>query len=234
MQTSTSGVAVGRQATVKKTGAPGYSNDVKRSNLNLKSGKKSYEKPLNLQDLYSLGNPAFSLQGELANNVRSAQKACSPHRQQPGPSPLRPPPRQKSHREGQLSEDRPFQGNANKNKNTVLSVAADNRMNHSIVHTEENERMNGSVLYGQSITDDRAGNYKGQPRSGKYRLKQDYERRAVRDHSAEAINSGEYSSISSNQKQHVHLNKLMSIYRTGNNNSNSVNSQSRFSNINQA
>lgn len=113
-------------------------------------------------------------------------------------------------------------------------MAADTRMNHSIVHTEENERMNGSVLYGQSITDDRSGNYKvGQPRSGKYRIKQDFERRGIRDHSAEAIHSGEYSSISSNHKQNLHLNKLMSIYRTGNQNSNSVNSQSRFSNINQ-
>lgn len=77
-------------------------------------------------------------------------------------------------------------------------------MNNSIVHTEENERMNGSVLYGQSITDDRSGNYKiGQPRSGngKYRIKQDFERRGIRDHSTEAINSvGEYSTISSNQK----------------------------------
>jgi hypothetical protein len=72
MQTSTSGVGVGRQTTVKKTGAPGYHNEVKKSNLNLKSGKKSYEKPLNLHDLYSQGNPVFSLQSDLANNVRSA------------------------------------------------------------------------------------------------------------------------------------------------------------------
>lgn len=46
--------------------------------------------------------------------------------------------------------------------------------------------------------------------------------------SAEALHSGEYSSISSANKQTLHLNKLKSIYRSGNNHS--LSSQSRLSN----
>jgi hypothetical protein len=111
----------------------------------------------------------------------------------------------------------------------VLSLAADNRVANSIIHTEEDQRPTGGVVYGHSMNDARLQSFKtGQPKNSKYKVRQDFERKAVRDLSAEALRSGEYSSISSTTKQTLHLNKLKSIYRSGPNN-HSVSSQSRLS-----
>lgn len=99
----------------------------------------------------------------------------------------------------------------------VLSVAADNRMMSTIQHIEEDQRGLGLPARRQVI------NHPDWP------PRQHQVPGEAINLSAEALHSAEYSSISSTHKQNAHLNKLKSIYRSGNANNHSVSSQSRLS-----
>ena len=54
----------------------------------------------------------------------------------------------------------------------VLSVTADNRVANSIIHTEEDQRIGGGVVYGHSMNDERLQALRnGQARNSKYKVR---------------------------------------------------------------
>jgi hypothetical protein len=138
------GIRKGHQASL--------ASELKKSNNNLRTNKKTYS---GVHDLYSLpagANPAAaaSLQTDLQGNTRSGHKIMSPRRIN-GMSPVRL--KQKGGREGQITEERNARRQAN--RNLVLSVAADNRLASSVVHTEEDQRPIGGAAQGFSAHEDR-------------------------------------------------------------------------------